>query len=116
MASKPEKSQNGQPVLADYANYFEVGHNSFEFLLDFGQIDPSSGAFHVATRIAIGPTHAKLLSRLLESAVSQYESSYEPIAEIRNDELLDSALDTSPEFERRALAARRSKSRTSKRK
>ena len=25
-----------------YANYFEVGHNQFEFYVDFGQYDPQS--------------------------------------------------------------------------
>jgi len=107
MTSKMKYDDRRQPVMAGYANYFEVGHNAFEFLLDFGQIDPSSGDFNISSRIALGPTHAKLFSRLLEGALSKYEAEFETIPEIRNDDLLGNALDTSPEFERRALDARR---------
>ena len=116
MATKVQKPYECQSVTASYANYFEVGHNAFEFLIDFGQIDPCTTEFNVGSRIAVGPTHAKLLSCLLERAVSQYETQYEPIPEIKGDDLLECALDTSPEFERRALDARRRKSRPTKRK
>lgn len=116
MGTHSETPVERPPITASYANYFEVGHNAFEFLIDFGQIDPCSGTFHVGTRIAVGPTHAKLLCRLLERAVSRHETQYEPIPEIHDDELLESALDASPEFEQRALDARRRKSPSTKRK
>ena len=106
MDSTSEQPGDGQTVMAGYANYFEVGHNAFEFLIDFGQIDPYSGKFNIASRTAISPTHAKLLSGLLSSAVRQYEEQYEPIPEIRNDDLLESALDPSP-FWARILATPR---------
>ena len=116
MGSKPRHHDDCQRVTASYANYFEVGHNAFEFLIDFGQIDPCSGGFQIGSRIVVGPTHAKLLSKLLSRAVNQFETQFEHIPEIHGDELLENALDTSPEFERRALDARRHKTRTSKRK
>lgn len=116
MASRSQKPNDCPSVTASYANYFEVGHNAFEFLIDFGQIDPCSGYFNIGNRIAVGPTHAKLLSRLLTCAVSQYETQYESIPEIHGDDLLECALDTSPDFERRALDVRRRKSRPMKRK
>lgn len=116
MTQRSQTKSDGPPVLAGYANYFEVGHNAFEFLMDFGQIDPDSGRFHIANRIAVGPTHAKLLSRLLAGAVRQYEEQFEAIPEIRTDDSLERALDASGEFEQRALDARRCKSRSAKRK
>ena len=116
MGIKSKNTKECPPITASYANYFEVGHNAFEFLIDFGQIDPCSGKFNIGTRIAVGPTHAKLLSRLMEQAVNQYESQYETIPEIHGDDLLECALETGPEFERRALDARRRKSQPIKRK
>lgn len=116
MAARSQKPNDCQSVTASYANYFEVGHNAFEFLIDFGQIDPCTGQFNIGNRIAVGPTHAKLFSRLLASAVNQYEMQFEPIPEIHGDDLLECALDTSPDFEQRALDARRRKSRSTKRK
>jgi len=107
MTTKPSESEESQVVTASYANYFEVAHNLFEFLIDIGQIDPCTGQFNIGNRVAVGPTHAKLLARLLDRAVTQYESQYEQIPDIHRDELLDSAMETSQEFERKALEARR---------
>ena len=102
-ASRPDRPN----IIAGYANYFEVGHNAFEFLIDFGQIDPQTGAIHINSRIAVGPTHAKLLSRLMDGAVTQYESQFGPIPDVRDDDPLGTILDPSPDFERRAIDARR---------
>jgi len=44
-----------RPPLACYANYFEVGHNAFEFLLDAGQVEPQSGQVQLLSRIAVSP-------------------------------------------------------------
>jgi len=59
-----------------YVNYFEIGHNAFEFLLDFGQCfcEESEGAMH--TRIVTSPVYAKRLVGVLQQALSQYEESY----------------------------------------
>ena len=56
-----------------YANYFEIGHNAFEFLLDFGQMyfeDPDS-LMH--TRIVTSPLFARRLADSLNQALAQYE-------------------------------------------
>jgi hypothetical protein len=96
-----------RPPLAGYANYFEVGHNAFEFLLDAGQIEPQSGTIRFTDRIAITPVNAKLLSELLARSITQFESAHGPIPDLA--ELQDDAVTlTCPsEFEARALAARR---------
>ena len=103
--SPPERDH--QRLVAGYANYFEVGHNAFEFLIDFGQIDPQRGAILINSRLAVGPTHAKLLARLLARSVTEHEAEFGAIADIRDDDPLSSVLDTSPDFERRASNARR---------
>ena len=96
-----------RPPLACYANYFEVGHNAFEFLLDAGQVEPQSGEIRFTSRIAISPVHAKLLSALLAQSVAQYEAANEPIPDLAADEPALSDFTCPDDFERRALDARR---------
>jgi len=58
-------------VKGRYANFFQIGHNAFEFLIEFGQQD---GGIH--TRIYVSPHHARVLSDLLVEALSQHESAF----------------------------------------
>lgn len=107
MADGQTPANDGRTLVAGYANYFEVGHNPYEFLIDFGQVDPQRGSATINSRLAFSPTHAKLLMRILARAVEQYERDFGAIADVREDDPLASILDVSPEFERRAAAARR---------
>jgi hypothetical protein len=106
MASSP--SSRGRAPLARYVNYFEVGQNAYEFLVDFGQYQPETQGVVLHTRIALGPTHAKLLAGLMSRALECHETEHGPVA------ALDSAVDPSelvlrslPDFERRAVNARK---------
>lgn len=47
-------------TVGRYANYFRIGHNPYEFPLEFGQLD--SG---IHTSIYLSPQQAKMLSDLL---------------------------------------------------
>jgi hypothetical protein len=98
----------GQPPLACYANYFEVGHNAFEFLLDAGQVEPQSGQVRLLSRIAVSPVHAKLLAGLLTQSIEQFERAHHEIPDLAAA-LADTELAfTNPhEFERLAIDARR---------
>ncbi len=96
---------NGAP-LAVYANYCEVGHNAFEFLLDFGQFRPETDSVHVHSRIVAGPVQAKLFARLFSDAVERFEAAHGPIAEVTDDDALSALLGSVPDFERRAIRAR----------
>ncbi|HEY0763946.1 MAG TPA: DUF3467 domain-containing protein [Pyrinomonadaceae bacterium] len=69
-----------------YTNYFEVGHNAFEFIFDFGQYHPQDAAARMHSRIITGPVYAKLLSELLHDAVQRFESEHGPIQQV-DDEL-----------------------------
>src|SRR5262245_59642331 len=73
------------PIEARYANYFEVGHNAYEFMVDFGQYQPPGEQVQMQTRIVTGPVFAKLLSRLLSQALEQFELEYGIIEEASDD-------------------------------
>ena len=71
-----------RPPLACYANYFEVGHNAFEFLIDAGQVEPQSGSVQLLSRIAVSPVHAKLLAQLLSQSIDQFERLHHEIPDL----------------------------------
>lgn len=55
-----------------YANYVEIGHNRYEFVLDFGQrYGDHANVFLV--RIVTHPVYARALLDTLEDALRQYE-------------------------------------------
>lgn len=59
-----------------YANAFQVGHNAFEFLLDFGQAAPESEQPHFHTRVITSPVYAKALAATLQESIHQYEQAF----------------------------------------
>src|SRR5262249_22324684 len=62
--SKRHCNRGAKAPLAHYANYFEVGHNLYEFFIDFGQFQPEVAEVVVHTRIAVAPTHAKAFTEM----------------------------------------------------
>lgn len=64
-----------------YANYFKVGHNAFEFVIDFGQYYPESDQAELYTRIITSPAYAKSLLETLRESIERYEKSYKVISE-----------------------------------
>lgn len=102
-----QTGSGARPPLACYANYFEVGHNAFEFLIDAGQVEPQSGEIRFTNRIAISPVQAKLLSELLQRSIAQFETQHDEIPNIAEDEFDEFELTSLAEFEQRALDARR---------
>ena len=59
-----------------YANYFEVGHNAVEFLLDFGQFYPESEKAHVHTRIVTSPVYARAFLETLRDALDRFQETF----------------------------------------
>jgi hypothetical protein len=67
-------------VEARYANHFQVGHNEYEFIVDFDQFCfEGAGDSHESVpqtrivRIVMGPAFAKSLLDTLTRAVAEYE-------------------------------------------
>ena len=78
--SKPESLE------ARYTNYFEVVHNAFEFVFDFGQYHIEDAEAHMHSRIVTAPVYARLLADLLRDAVQRFEAEHGAIQQV-DDEL-----------------------------
>jgi hypothetical protein len=70
---------------ARYANFFEVGHNAYEFLIEFGQYRPKSENVQPQARIVTGPVFAKLLLSILTKAVAQFEEEHGAIQSMEEE-------------------------------
>jgi len=66
----------GDSLERRYANYFEIGHNAFEFLFDFGQMYFEGPEAQMHTRIVTSPIFAKQLAETLNRALYQYEQAH----------------------------------------
>jgi hypothetical protein len=74
---------NGTPekLEAKYANYFQIGENAVEFILEFGQLYGNEGAPLLHTRIITSPVYAKHLLTVLEEALEKHERQFGAISE-----------------------------------
>ena len=72
---------SGSPLEGRYANYFKIGHNAFEFVLEFGQKYSESEEARIHTRIVLGPAYVKAFSETLQRAVEAFNCSYGPLPE-----------------------------------
>lgn len=63
-----------------YANYFRVGFNAAEVLIDFGRhFEDEEARFY--QRIITNPSSAKTLLRLLRESIDGYEEKFDTIRE-----------------------------------
>ena len=74
--------QRSRIIEGKYANFFKVGFNAFEFVMDFGQFYPETEKAELYTRIITGPFYAKNFLETLTAAIKQYETE---IGTIRQD-------------------------------
>jgi hypothetical protein len=73
-------SKASAPSKGVYANYFEVGHTAFEFVIDFGQsYSGKSSPCH--TRIVTSPIYARALLATLGQAVEEYSARFGSVPE-----------------------------------
>jgi hypothetical protein len=76
MSQEIDPPQVTNELEGRYANYFKVGHNPFEFLLDFGQFYAESQRAQFHTRIITNPTYAKAFLGLLSESIAHYEQTF----------------------------------------
>jgi hypothetical protein len=73
---KKDQNPEGNEIAGQYANYFQVGYNAFEFVMDFGQLYEQSDNAHIHTRIITSPVYAKELLELLSDSIESYEKKF----------------------------------------
>jgi hypothetical protein len=76
MDREREAPQETGQLEGRYANHFQVGHNAFEFLLDFGQFDTERQTVQFHTRIITVPVYAKTLFELLRASIERYTQTF----------------------------------------
>jgi len=81
MQRRRDRKRDEEPE-GRYSNFFKVGFNSFEFLLDFGQMYGNGADEVLHTRIVTGPAYAKAFAHLLTDSLAAYERSCGPIREL----------------------------------
>jgi hypothetical protein len=76
MCDKPSKCQESNPLEGKYVNYFKVGHNAFEFVLDFGQSYVENSEPQIHTRIVTSPAYAQAFLETLRESLEQYQRHF----------------------------------------
>jgi len=64
-------------TVGRYANFLVVGHNAFEFVMDFGQLYQGNEEPVMHTRLITTPAYAKAMLDTLRSSIEQFELTYE---------------------------------------
>lgn len=79
MLTDRKSKSPGSPkkIKGHYVNYFEVGHNAFEFVFDFSQFYPECEETELCARIIISPGCAKELFVILGESIEQYIRNFE---------------------------------------
>ena len=80
MRKRGEESADGRQIEGRYANCIEIGHNAFEFLLDFGQSYSNGEGTLFHTRIILPPSYAKGLMETLKRNITDHEETFGIIA------------------------------------
>ena len=81
-----ETSRDSRKLEGRYSNYFKVGHNAFEFVVDFGQFYSESKEAHLHTRIITSPVYIKSLLETIQDSIERYEQTFGAIQERDSEE------------------------------
>jgi hypothetical protein len=75
-----EVEMNDKDLEGRYSNYFKIGYNAFEFVLDFGQLHQENANAQLHTRIITSPAYAKNLLETIQGSIEQYEQAFGAIS------------------------------------
>lgn len=59
-----------------YSNLTNIGHNKYEFIIDFAVVLPGKNAARVQSRIITSPAHAKQFLKSLSNSMAKYEEVF----------------------------------------
>ena len=81
MGPDRDSSQTSCRLEGRYANYFAVGYNEHEFVIDFGQSYSEKDPPELCTRIVTGPVYAKVFLKMLRDSIENFETTYGSISD-----------------------------------
>ena len=81
MSKRKGKGFSKERLQGLYANHYRVGHNAYEFVIDFGQWYEGDAQARFHTRITTSPRYAKELCDLLLQSLQAYERSFGAIGD-----------------------------------
>jgi hypothetical protein len=90
MNSKEKSSPKKDNYRGKYANYFKVGFNAYEFIIDFCQYYPENDSdsetekAELCERFITSPAYAKSLVNVLSKSINEYEAVFGFIEEDQN--------------------------------
>jgi hypothetical protein len=71
-----ESSPVQKSLEAKYANYFEIGFNQFELVIDFGQMYSPDSIPALHTRMITSPSYGRALLELLSNALTEHARKF----------------------------------------
>jgi hypothetical protein len=81
MDSDPKSGHTSNPPEGRYANYFKIGYNAFELIIDCGQCYADKKTPQLHTRIITSPGYGKALLNTLRVSLDEYEKCYGRVGE-----------------------------------
>jgi hypothetical protein len=76
MVHERQSGQTSNPLEARYVNYFKIGHNAFELIIDCGQCYADNEEPQLNIRIVMSPAYGKALLKTLGESLDEYEKTY----------------------------------------
>ena len=76
MGQERKGRQTSDPREGRYANYFKIGHNAFELIIDCGQCYSDNDEPQLHTRLITSPAYGKGLLKALRDSLDEYEKKY----------------------------------------
>ena len=67
------KTEDREPLEGRYANFFKIGHNAYEIIIEFGQLYEAEGTPRIHSRIITSPAYARELLETLRRTVEENE-------------------------------------------
>ena len=81
MDDERKSGQTSNPLDGRYVNYFKIGYNAFELIIDCGQCYADNEEPQLHTRIVTSPAYGKALLKTLRKSLDEYEKAHGPIEE-----------------------------------
>jgi hypothetical protein len=76
MDDERKGGQKRNPLEGRYVNYFKIGYNAFELIIDCGQCYADNEEPRLYTRIVMSPAYGKALLKTLRESLDAYEKIY----------------------------------------